>query len=358
MKIITHHVLRQIASIFFIALCGFSGLYLIIDFFGKIDDIIENRAVLTDVLIYFLCKVPLMVSQILPVAMLLATVISFRIFHRNREIMVMQSAGCSPLVYTSPVIATSIILTIFNFIFSETVAFPMQHHAKQIWQQKIKHHKKSVKWANENILYHGENIIYQIHYYNHRTKALEEASLFYLDSSSKLMKRLDAKHILWQNNSWIAEEGRELDCDNGKMTLKYFDQQKLHLNETPKDFDDILSQPDNLNWLYLYRYTENLIQKGYHPTSYQVKLHSRSAFPFSVCVLTLLGIVIALLRDIQSSIAVDAGLALISAFAYFVVFQIGTSAASAGVLPPLAGVWAGNAIFGAVGCYYYLRLFK
>ncbi len=72
MKIISRYIIRHFLSIFSIALLSFCCLYFVIDFFGRIDNFLEKKVLWETILSYFLCKIPLIITQSIPMAILVS----------------------------------------------------------------------------------------------------------------------------------------------------------------------------------------------------------------------------------------------------------------------------------------------
>jgi lipopolysaccharide export system permease protein len=136
---------------------------------------------------------------------------------------------------------------------------------------------------------------------------------------------------------------------------QWFDRKQLDLNITPKDFQAGQTVPDNLSWKDLHRYVEKIEGEGFSATPYRVDLNMRIASPFATFLMALLGILVALRPGLHGGIGAGVGISLGVAFAFIAVSNVGTSLASAGALPPFLGVWAGNIIFTALVCYFWVR---
>jgi lipopolysaccharide export system permease protein len=100
---------------------------------------------------------------------------------------------------------------------------------------------------------------------------------------------------------------------------------------------------------------EKIESEGFSSTPYRVDLHMRLASPFATFILTLLGVLVAMRQGLHGGIAAGAGISLCVAFAFLTISNVGSSLSSAGALPPFLGVWAGNIIFSAVICYFWIR---
>jgi lipopolysaccharide export system permease protein len=355
MKIIPRYILRHFIPIFLLSLSAFVGLYLIIDFFERVDNFLEKQVAFTEIVSYFLFKIPHMINQGIPLAVLLAALIALGLLKRNRELVALEAAGVQPSSYVVPIVVAALSISFLHFMAGETVSRSFNRKAQLIWEQQVKQQKAAISWNKENIWYHGDDAIYQVRLYDKRQQILEKVSVFFLDEQFRLDKRLDAKRFRWENDRWVAEEGLILSFqDSGTTTQEWFTEKSLNLPETPQDFSSLETIPEELGWMDLYHYTTKVRQEGYNATPYEVELHLRPAFALTTLILALLGITISLRRKIGGGIALSIGIALIVAFFYLTVLQVGCAIAIAGILPPFVGVWSGNVIFAALAGYFWL----
>ena len=87
MKIITRYLYREFFAYFFISLIAFLVLYLVIDFFGKIDNFFEAGVPLGIALSYFFYQIPLIVQQIIPISVLVSIMLMFGLMNKHNEIL-------------------------------------------------------------------------------------------------------------------------------------------------------------------------------------------------------------------------------------------------------------------------------
>jgi lipopolysaccharide export system permease protein len=353
MRIISRYVLKVFFPVFFLTLSAFLGIYLIIDFFEKADDLLEKQADILVSIAYFAYKIPTVVAQGIPMATLMATLITLGILNRNREIIAFKAAGLNAFSYAGPILFSALFLSIVDFTFGETVARYMNQKSQEIWRREVMQTGSSVRYSQENVWYRGQSAIYEIRHYDRSTQALDSVSIFYLDPQFRLTRRLDAKRLRWQDNKWIAENGLVMTLNGTEVAQEWFTERVLDLQEKPEDFGGIATIPEELDWLDLYNYTEKIRQEGYNAVPYEVELHVRAAFPMTALILALLGVTIALRQGPQGGIAFSVGIALIVAFIYLTGLQVGCSMASAGILPAFAGVWTINALVVILGSYLW-----
>jgi lipopolysaccharide export system permease protein len=354
MKIIPRYILRHFIPVLALTIFAFVGLYLVVDFFERVDDLLDKPVAMADVCLYFLLKVPLIVTQGIPVAVLVATVTALGMLKRNRELIGMRAAGISATLYAGPIVVAALLFAVFHFGLTETVARSMNQKAQHVWDRQIRHKDTPLAWSHENVWYHSRDMIYQIMLYDQKRQTLEKVSLFYLSPEFKLVKRLDAKRFRWESDRWVAEDGLILTFNGQNVQQEWFAERPLDLPQTPKDFAALETLPEELDWLSLYQYSKKIRGEGYGSAAYDVELHLRVAFSMTTFILALLGISIALRQGLHSGIAWGLVVSLAVAFIYLAVLQVGCSLATAEILPPFLGVWAGNIIFAALSYYLWI----
>ncbi len=355
MKIIPRYILKHFLPVFALALAGFIAIYLIVDFFDHVDQMLANKVPLRDIYTYFLSKIPMILTQGIPMAAILSAIIALGLLKRNRELIAMETAGVNPAYYAAPIAFAALALAGIHFCVAEFAARPLNQKLDEIWEVKVEHHKPAL-WMNpENMWYREENTIYQIRLYDRQKNVMQIASIFFMDSNFRMVQRVDARRITWTNPGWLAEDGIVIGLRDQNSGQQWFDRKQLDLNVTPKDFMAGQTVPDNLSWTDLHRYVEKIEGEGFSANPYRVDLHMRIASPFATFILTLLGILVALRPGIHGGIGTGVGISLAVAFVFMTVSSVGSSLASAGTLPPFVGVWAGNIIFAAVVCYFWIR---
>ncbi len=355
MKIIPRYILKNFLAVLGVSLFAFLGLYLVIDFFEKFDSLLGKHVLLMDSVRYFAFRLPLIMSQGIPVSVLLATLITLGILNRNREIIALKVSGVSSATYAGPILLMSLVLTLSQFAISESIARPLNHQADEIWRKKVEKRIHPMGWSKENVWFRGKDLIYQIRVFNQETHTLERVSLYFFGDDFRLVRRMDAKRVRWAGDRWIAEDGVIFEHQGSDLKGQRFEELELSVAETPEDLKTLVTIPQELNWLDLHSYISKLRQEGYAATRYEVDWHLRLAFPFTATILALLGLAVAMHLGHRGGIAVGVGIGIILAGLYLTALQVGGSMGTAGILPPALAVWSSNVLFGAAGLYLYRR---
>ncbi len=356
MRILSRYISKTYLSIFVLTLSAFVGLYVVVDFFEKLNLIPEKQITTTRLYLYFVFQTPNVIVQGIPMASLLATLITLGILMRNREIVAMRAAGLNTWVYAGPILVVALLMAFLDFGVAELVARPMAGEAVKIWEEEVLHKYSSSELKQENIWRHGENVIYEVRFFNPKEQCLEKVTLYYFGPGFRLIRRLDAKRLQWTGGRWIAEDGLILNLEepDPERRQERFAVRALDLHEIPADFHSVETATEQLNWFDLYHYAGKLRQEGYDATSYLVELYRREAFPLTTFILSLLGTVIALRQGHHGGIATSVGIGLIVALFYLTGLHLGCSMSIAGIIPPVVGVWIADFTFTLIGAYLWI----
>lgn len=331
----------------------FVGIYLVVDFFEKIDNMLGKSLPVAKIIAYFLYKIPFIVTQGIPVAILLGALITLGILKRSHELIALEASGISRLAYVRPIILTAVLATLVCFVFSESISRTLHYRSERIWREDVTRKQSPMTFVHENVWYYGKGVIYQIRLYDRENKAMERVSLFYVDKDFRLTRRIDARRVVWKDSAWNAQNGFELSFDEAKTSQEYFSERSLTLSERPEDFSSIEVVPEELNWLQLYRYAGKIKQEGFNSLPHEVELHLRIASPMTALIFGLLAISIALRHRLEGGVASNIVIALAIGLVFLATLHIGSGMATAGLLPPWVGVWTGNIIACAIMAYFW-----
>ena len=147
MTILDRYILREFMKNFFMIIISLIALYLIVDFFERVRMFLSNHATVYQMLSYFCFTVPSILSQMLPVALLLGTLITFAILSKNSEVTAMKANGVSLYRLTIPFILFSCIICIASFLLNEFLTPYANQRAKHIKLVEVQKRKQLGKYG-------------------------------------------------------------------------------------------------------------------------------------------------------------------------------------------------------------------
>ena len=354
MKIITKYLYKEFFTFFFISLSTFLMIYMVVEFFGKIDNFLEANVPMNVAFSYFIYQIPLSIQQLIPVSVLISVMLMLGIMNKHNEILAMKNCGLSLFNLSYPIIAISILIGIGSFFLSESIVPITSSMANNIWNIQVERRTPKGAYKLSQLWYRGKGSIYQIRTYDSRKNIIEGFSIFFFDKGFALTKRIDARKATWINDRWYLNDGliQEIGPDGSWKSIA-FTKHTIQLPEGPQNFETTMKAPEEMGFWELRRYAKKISEEGYDSTRSQVDLHIKIAFPFISPVLTLVGIPLALRRK-RGGIALSITFGIGISFLYLLTFGLSRSLAISGVLPPILGAWIANLLFSLFGVYLML----
>jgi lipopolysaccharide export system permease protein len=132
MNILDRYLINEyLRNLLFISL-SFLSLFLIIDFFEKFRMFLSNNATFAQMGSYFLFRIPMVISQILPAAILLASLVTCGYLSRHSEITAMKANGLSLYRISLPILTIAAMTSLLVFFLSEWVTPLTNYRAEYI----------------------------------------------------------------------------------------------------------------------------------------------------------------------------------------------------------------------------------
>ncbi len=356
MNIISRFVLNYFVRILGLCCGAFIGIYLLVDFFEKVNRFIDYGAGPGEYLTYIGHSIPFIFVQILPLAILTSMVLTLGGLSRTNEMTALRACGISLWRITRPLIALIILLSCLQLFVQEYMVPWNTRELNELVDVQLRG-REQVRLTHSKIWYRSEQRIINIDLVQAQEQKLRGITIFELDQEAKILRRIDADEASLINRQWIAP----------MVIERYFDPQSGILVETvrgerqplkiDRQIDDFAGLDDlnaELGALQLAQLAKRLEQEGYDATRQRVDLHARLAAPFTGLVMGLLGIPFALQRGRQSNLALGVGLSLGIGAAYFIIQSAIISFGYAGATPPFVAAWTANLIFTMLAIWLFL----
>jgi lipopolysaccharide export system permease protein len=346
-RLLEHYVSREFLKIFLLSLTAFLTLYLVVDFFEKIDQLVRANLGLAEMGHYILLKVPVALEQVLSPAVLLGAMLTFGLLTRTRETMAIRTSGLDILRLTRPVLLLAALAAAGLLILNLYLIPWSQFTLNGFWETRVQGKPPRSLVNPEHLWYKGDRAIYNILLYRKDTQTLEGVKIFRFDDKFSLRQVIAARRAVWHDGRWRLYQGLVQDFDQpGESKVKSFQEElTLTLTETPKDFGGLERKPAEMDVEELLRFVERLERDGYKSTSYRVEIQNRFAMALVPLVLAALGLGLALRQEkvfIPGMVAVGLGLM----FAYWLFLGFSTSLGQAGRWPIIAAAWLPHLFFG------------
>ena len=356
MPVFTKYLYKEFFKLLLLCLLAFISIYLMVHFFGKVDNFIEAEVPRDVIVRYLLYLLPYIAVQMLPPAVLIAVIIMFSLMKKNNEIMALKACGIKVFDFMRPVFFLGFLLSIALFLFSESVVPFSSSRANALWRIYVEKRSEAGIFGRDHIWYKSRNAIYWIARFDPQKKVMYEPTFYFFDRAFRLLKRIDGRVAVWNGNAWEVRNGITLTAGkNGGYALTRFKELYLKIPEKPETFAKEERQPEEMGYWLLKRFAEKIQEEGYDASRYFVELNIKLSFPFIVFVMVLLGAPIAILQK-RGGTPVAIAMGVVACFLYLVVLGVSRSLGFAGILPPVLSAWLANGIFFFLGSFLILKL--
>lgn len=358
MGILERYLLREYLKIFFLALSALVIVYLLVDFFEKIRKFVEYGAGALPVLAFFSFKLPRIIFEVTPLALLIATVLVLSSFSRTHEITAIKASGVSLIRVMTPLLGTGLAVGLVLLMANQSLIAKATLQAKRIKQIQIEKKPQAGYFKQQRVwLRLDSRTFLNVQLIEPSQEIMYGVSFYRLTPDFSLQETMEAKELRYENGQWLMVNGvrRTFEPDLTIHT-EVFEKRPMALNRKPEDFQNIMLREDEMTYQELEQYQERLSREGFNARRYQVELSSRVALPFVSLIMVLVGIPSGLRGGPRTGLAKGIGLCLVIAVAYWFVLSLSISLGRGGALPPVLSAWLANMTFAAIGGYLFLQI--
>ena len=315
-------------------------IYLLVNFFERVDDFLDAHKPVVLVLKYLAFKIPLIFEQLTPVCILLAGIITLGLLNRNFEFMALRAGGSSFSRIVAPVLAGALFFTIFAMASGQWLVPVSVSITNKIWYQDVRSKIPKGIQRNNKIFFKGESGIYSFGRPDPNKNNFTGFSYMAWDDEYHPAFVLTAETAEWREAKWSFKNGQfKRRQKNGSYHVEIFDQTDFDLKETPSDFFVSAHHMDEKSLSTLFSEARSEKDKSFSEARW--KFHQRLSHIFLGMPLILLGIPVFFMvhqrRGMGLAIAISVSCGL--AFAVWGVWSTAQSLARAEYLHPLFASW-------------------
>ncbi|HEY4707060.1 MAG TPA: LPS export ABC transporter permease LptG [Thermodesulfobacteriota bacterium] len=348
MKTLQKYMLSEFLKLLAIATAGFLVVFITVDLFENMDNLIKHQVPFFAAFSFFLYKVPFIAGQILPVAILVATLVSLGIFSKHGEITAMKAGGVRLLKAVTPLLAAGLVLSFGVILMNEYVS-PAAMKKSDIFRKKWFGAQEGT-FGREGLWVKTESGILNVKHVDFTRNTLNGVTYFIIDKPFKLTSRIHSRQAAWQDERWVAENATVWTfTPEGEARMDVRAGLALTGVSEPEELVNLENFQQNMSFNDLREYVNDLEDEGYEASKYKIDLWGKLTFPLVNFIMVLVGIPFALKTGRYSGIASGVGLSIIIAFSYWGVYALTRSLGQSQMLPPLVAAFFPDILFLAIG---------
>ncbi|MCX7878348.1 MAG: LPS export ABC transporter permease LptG [Ignavibacteria bacterium] len=356
-KKIDKYIIFQFAKNFLFALLCFITIFILIDLFETLDKFIDNKVGYGMILEYYFYFTPEIIKLITPVSVLLATLFTAGRMVNFNEIVAVKNAGVSLIRFMAPLLFCGILVTLISLYFNNWIV-PEANKKKFFIERNYL--KKNIQVSGLGRLYFQESRNQFLLMENFRDDKLSASGvsiqIYNPDTLTRLIKRIDAKEMIWENEEWILIGAVERTFSDDSELMSYYERKKLNeisginkISIRPEQITRRQLKPDEMNYTELKDFIDGMRKTGQNIDRQLVDYYAKISFPFSSIIVIIFAMAISAGTKRKKGLAMQFGMSILISFIYLGFTKISNSFGYNGDLDPLLTAWLANITFFSVG---------
>ncbi len=359
MSTLDRYILKTFISNLAMVLLILISLYGLIEFLEKVDDFIEFQAEAKYYLLYPLHLLPVIISNSMPMAVLLATFATIGGFSRSNQLTAMLSGGVSFNRINRPLFLGSLVLAFLIIVANLWLVPWSSRESNYILRTEIKG-KASQTVSSKDLYFRDGKRIISVNQAFPAKGVILGLTIIEFNDNFMPTKRIQAERATYiRKGLWRLDNAVIWGFIPGTSGIASFDHKTeliIDLKRQPSEMLQLWNRPEDLTFDELLQFTTKLQAEGYDPKAYQVETHMRFAKAAIPIIMVLIGIPFALQRGRNASFSLGIVISLVIFVVYFIFYAVFAVFGAIAILPPPVAAWAANILMALIGAWFYLRL--
>jgi LPS export ABC transporter permease LptF/LPS export ABC transporter permease LptG len=369
-RVLDVYVAREWARVFALGVVSLLGIFYISTFIDLVDKLFRGQATSSMLARYFFFETPQFVFYVIPMAVLVATLVTIGVMTKNSELLVMRACGISLYRTAAPLVVFGIAAGALLYGLQERVLAYTNREADRL-EAAIRGYSPPPSALSRQWRLASNGDIYHFDFFDADANRFSRLSVYDVDERAWRLRgmtdvaeaafvRQEASEggaaFVWQGRQGWSREIAPPHRDGAAPDLRYaaITERVLPL-EPPAYFVSEAPVADQMTYAQLRDYIARLQASGAYVVRYQVALQRKIAFPCVTIIMTLLAVPFAVTTGRRGALH-GIGVGIVIAIVYFVAMSLFGALGAGGVLSPMLAAWAPNILFGAAALFMILTV--
>jgi lipopolysaccharide export system permease protein len=349
------YVLSEFLKILFATAIGFPVLVIIIDITENLNKYLQRQLPPMDIAKAYVFGVPWTMFQVLPAAVLFATVFAIGGFTRHAEISAAKASGISFYRFIAPIAWGAVIATVLGLMLG--AAMPAANSRRDVL---LKERRSGDAVTRQNFTFAtAQGRVYKISAADASKGTLERVEIdrkgHWPDYPSYLIYAHEAK---WSaGKGWVLDSGvmHVLTGDSSNFTATFDSLRDNALTEPPKSLLANQKAPDEMGYIDLGHFIAAMERSGTDVNQLRVERMLKIAIPATCIIIMLFGAPLATSSK-RGGAAYGVGVSLGTTVIFLMLVQLTQAIGGKGLVNPELAAWLPGILFLAVGAALLARV--
>jgi lipopolysaccharide export system permease protein len=306
-----------------------------------------------------LLKLPSMVQQVLPFAVLLGGILSFTKLTATSELVVTRSAGVSAWQFLMPAFGIAAAIGIFTMVIFNPLSAVMLSKFENLEGKYFKGATSMLSVSSTGMWLRqrnegdaGKTIINALRV-SHGDMELFEVTIFIYGDNNKFIKRIDAKSAKLEDGYWNIKNG--IMTSPGMPASDRMDY-KLRTTLNQSQIQESFASPETMSFWALPGFISMLKASGFSALRHTLHWHSVLSTPFLLCAMVFFAAVFSLRPPRQGKIGMMMSGGILAGFMIYFLSYLVAAIGLSGSIPIVMAAWAPVGISMLLGMALMLHL--
>jgi lipopolysaccharide export system permease protein len=343
--LLDRYVFVQWLRIFLVTVCGFPLVATMIDLTDRLKVLLDRKIPFDAIALGYAYGLPEKVYEVIPAAVLVATVFTVGTLGRNSELTAAKAGGVSFHRLTMPLYVAALLAAGLT-LFVEELS-PITSSKKLALHED----KGRVSPQRYNFVHRAEEgWIYTIRTLDTKKQVMREVVLTRQGTGLGFPSLVvSADSAVWDSTGWRLFHGSSRSVASGQVQVAFgFAEMRLAaLRETPQQLLAESKKPEEMRYAELGDYIAMVENAGNDAGRLRVTRALKLAIPATCFIIALFGAPLAM-TSYRSGTAVGIGISLATTIVFLLLVQLSQALGGSGLVNPTFAAWLPNLVFGVV----------
>jgi len=324
------------------------AIYVIIESFDKARYL--GHGLTTHLMLeYMLLKIPFMISEFMPIIVLIGASVYLIEISRHQEIVAMRAAGLGINKVLTPLLSVALLAAILSFSLGEWVTPITNQRLDSIEKVNIQHKQRSkqgIQWLKDG------HRFFRLTPLSNNQFAL---TMLETGPEGDWIRRIDSARSRYSHGIWHLHDVHisTPSADQG-MQLEQHDTLSIASSVGPETTG--LPRPRHMDFFQLHHYIHDLEHAGLSAGAYRYALHRKFSAPFACLLMVILAAALCLGNgDRNSHASWDLALTISLGLLFYMIGNAGHLLAGSEHLPAAFAAWLPSLVFGGLALFLLLK---
>jgi lipopolysaccharide export system permease protein len=347
--VLDRYLLREWLRILLITALGLPLLVIAFQLTDALDDHLARGVPPKDIALGYAFSLPDQVFQVLPAAVLLATVFSLGAMSRHSELTAAKASGRSTRRTVAPVLVAAVLTSLATLAVGEWAPVATTRQLELLRERGTR--PTAARYA---FVYRADGgWVYAVRALDFQQQTMRDLVLEREGTGAAYPTLVVEAPSARYNDStrrWVLARPRfrVVAGLQDAATFGFDSLVQRSITQTPSDLLVEPKQPKEMRYGELGRYIDDLERSGGDGRRLRVRQALKIAIPFTCLIIALFAAPLAVTAP-KASGASGIAISLVTTVVFLILVQLSEQIGAGGLVPPVLAAWVPNILFGAVG---------